>query len=173
MHCMADTRWHYTKNGTQQSPVTEAELRQLAISGQLRPGDMVWCEGMAQWGPAANVRGLFPAGTLPPAMPAAPISYYAHAPGSSRPGDIGQDAGMRILLPVGRSGWAIAAGYLGLFSFVILPAPLALIISIIAMVDMKKHPEKHGMGRAIFGLIMGILGTILLLIVLGARMFGR
>ncbi|MGY8642132.1 MAG: hypothetical protein ACKVJU_13690 [Verrucomicrobiales bacterium] len=27
-------------------------------------------------------------------------------------------SGMRMLLPVGRSGWAIAAGYCGLFAFI-------------------------------------------------------
>ena len=69
---------------------------------------------------------------------------------------------MRWLLPVGRSGWAIAAGYLGLFSFVPIFAPIALIISIVAIRDIKKHPQRHGMGRAIFGLIMGILGSIFL-----------
>ena len=67
---------------------------------------------------------------------------------------------------MGRSGWAIAAGYLGLFALVILPAPLALLISIIAIWDIRRsrsaaHPNT-GMGRAIFGLITGLLGTALL-----------
>lgn len=73
---------------------------------------------------------------------------------------------MRLLLPVGRSGWAIAAGYAGLFAIVILPAPLAVILAIIAMVDMKRHPEKHGMGRAIFALITGLLGTAGLIVLI-------
>ncbi len=73
--------------------------------------------------------------------------------------DIGQDAGMRLLLPVGRSGLAIAAGYLGLFSLCGFPGPFAVGISIWAIVDIRRHPEKHGMGRAIFGLVMGLLGT--------------
>lgn len=78
----------------------------------------------------------------------------------------GDNAIERMLLPVGRSSWAIAAGYLGLFSLIILPAPIALIISIIAIRDVQKsktwdHP-KHGMGRAIFGLIMGASGTALI-----------
>jgi len=82
---------------------------------------------------------------------------------------LGDNAGMRLLLPVGRSGWAIAAGYLGLFSLIVFPAPLALVISIIAIWDIRKsksseHP-KHGMGRAIFGLIMGIVGTAILLLI--------
>jgi len=78
---------------------------------------------------------------------------------------------MRMLLPVGRSGLAIAAGYLGLAAFVIFPGPLALIFGILAIRDIKKSQKtdspKHGMGRAIFGLVMGLITTpfaILLLV---------
>ncbi len=67
-----------------------------------------------------------------------------------------------MLLPVGRSGLAIAAGYLGLFSFLVVPAPIALFISVLAIRDIQKNPKAHGMGRAVFGLIMGVLGTIAL-----------
>jgi Domain of unknown function (DUF4190) len=70
---------------------------------------------------------------------------------------------MRILLPVGRSAWAIAAGYAGLFSVLILPAPIALILGIVAIVDIKKHPERHGMGRAVFAIVMSILGPALVI----------
>ena len=75
---------------------------------------------------------------------------------------------MRMALPVGRSGWAIAAGYLGLFALLIYPAPLALLVSILAILDIRKStrgdgPVKYGMGRAVFGLIVGALGTGLLL----------
>jgi S-formylglutathione hydrolase FrmB len=45
----------------------------------------------------------------------------------------------------------------------LLPAPLALAIGIWAIADLKKQPDKHGMGRAIFGVVMGGLGTLLLL----------
>ena len=69
---------------------------------------------------------------------------------------------MRMVLPVGRSGWAIAAGYLGLCAFIIYPAPLALIASILAFRDLKRHPEKDGRGRAVFGLVLGIIGTLAL-----------
>ena len=84
---------------------------------------------------------------------------------------LGDDAGMRLLLPVGRSPLAIIAGYLGLISLIILPAPLALLFGILAVVDIRRHPEKHGMGRAIFGIVMGALGTIVLAFgVLGAML---
>ncbi len=65
----------------------------------------------------------------------------------------------RALLPVGRSGFAIAAGYLALFSILLAPAPLAIICGVVAYRDIKKNPQKHGMGRAWFGIIMGALGT--------------
>ena len=74
--------------------------------------------------------------------------------------DIGQDAGMRMLLPVGRSGWAIAAGYMGLLSVLGLFAPFALFFGIMAVRDINKNPEKHGLGRAWFGIVMGGLITL-------------
>jgi len=73
------------------------------------------------------------------------------------------DATMRALLPVGRTALSIIAGYVGLFAFFIIPAPLALILGIAAVLDLKKRPDKHGMGRAIFAIVMGTLGTIALI----------
>ncbi|HUY91620.1 MAG TPA: DUF4190 domain-containing protein [Pirellulales bacterium] len=73
---------------------------------------------------------------------------------------LGDDAAIRMLLPVGRSLWAIAAGYFGLFSLICFPAPIAIILGLIAIRDIRKHPEKHGLGRAIFGLVMGVLCSI-------------
>lgn len=86
------------------------------------------------------------------------------------PGELADNLGIRMLIPVGRSIWAIAAGYLGLFSFLILPAPISLVVSIIALRDIRKSREsgkvKHGNGRAFFGLVMGILGTMALVAIL-------
>lgn len=70
------------------------------------------------------------------------------------------DTAMRMLLPVDRSGLAIVAGYLGLFSVICIAAPFALVIGILAVRDIKKNPKKHGLGRAWFGIIMGALGTV-------------
>jgi hypothetical protein len=78
-----------------------------------------------------------------------------------------------MLIPVGRSPYAIAAGYLGLFSFFVIPGPVALVVSIFAILDLKKHPDKHGMGRAIFGLVMGILATMVFVIVFVALIINR
>jgi Domain of unknown function (DUF4190) len=65
---------------------------------------------------------------------------------------------------VGRSGLAIAAGYLGLFSLVGVFAPISVVVSILALRDLKKRPTLLGRGRAIFGLVMGILFTALMVI---------
>jgi hypothetical protein len=73
------------------------------------------------------------------------------------------DAAMRLLLPVGRSVWAVLAGYAGLLAVLIFPAPLALGLGLLAIRDIKRHPEKFGMGRAYFGLVMGLLGSLVLM----------
>tara|TARA_B100000482_G_scaffold23293_1_gene15233 strand:- start:168 stop:467 length:300 start_codon:yes stop_codon:yes gene_type:complete len=73
------------------------------------------------------------------------------------------DAAMRILLPVNRSGYSIAAGYLGLISILLIPAPFALLFGFLGIRDIKNNDEKHGMGRAIFGIVMGAIFSILLL----------
>lgn len=54
--------WYYTVDGNQQGPVSAVELKQLATSGSLKPQDLVWKEGMPEWTPANNLKGLFPVG---------------------------------------------------------------------------------------------------------------
>lgn len=128
---------------------------------------MVWTGGMAGWEPAGHRPEIFSPGSQP-LQATAPIGYASPAPYAGGQASLGQDPAARWLLPVGRSGWAIAAGYLGLLSFIVFPAPLALICAILAIRDIRRHPDRHGMGRAIFGLIMGVLGTIALAFMLVA-----
>lgn len=75
---------------------------------------------------------------------------------------------MRILMPVGRSGWAIAAGYAGLFSFILIGAPFALIFGILAVRDIRRSRNtdrpKYGMGRAVFGIVAGSLVIVIALL---------
>lgn len=82
------------------------------------------------------------------------------------PAPLGDDPAIRMLLPVGRSGWAIAAGYFGLFSVLCFPAPISILLGVIAIVHLRRNPKLHGMGRAIFGLVMGVLGCIPLVMML-------
>ena len=74
---------------------------------------------------------------------------------------VDDNAALRLIVPIGRSGWAIAAGYLGLLSLIPLFGVLALVFGIIAIRDLRKHPEKHGAGRAWFGIIAGGLSVLI------------
>lgn len=101
--------------------------------------------------------------TIPGQRPPTSQSPYQSPAYQSPPPPIEDSAAMRMLVPVGRSLWAILAGYLGLFSILIIPAPLALLFGILAVRDIRQNKDKHGMGRAVFGIVMGALGTAFLL----------
>lgn len=165
-------QYHISRQGVLLKVLPENEVGAEIAAGNIQQGDLCWKDGMAEWKPVFEV--LERPSHLPGPSPL-PVSPYQPpmAYGASPPAPVqaaaprmGDDLGMRLLLPVGRSGWAIAAGYLGLFSLMILPGPLALICSIIAIRDIRKSARtsqpKFGMGRAVFGLIMGIIGTAII-----------
>lgn len=70
------------------------------------------------------------------------------------------EAALRFVVPVGRSGWAIASGYLGLVSLIPFVGILAIATGILAIRDINKHQDKHGLGRAWFGIVMGALTVV-------------
>lgn len=94
-------QWHYSKDNQQHGPVSAARLKELAASGELAPTDLVWKNGMADWQPAAKLKGLFPnrssvapsssSATAPPVPPPAvspnvhtgsvPVEQSASTPG--------------------------------------------------------------------------------------------
>lgn len=52
-------KWYYNRGGTTGGPVSALDLKHLASSGQLLPADLVWKEGMREWLPAEQLKGLF------------------------------------------------------------------------------------------------------------------
>ncbi len=56
---MPDRMWYYSSRGQQRGPIKTVQLKELALSGDLKPDDLVWCDGMANWAPASTVKGLF------------------------------------------------------------------------------------------------------------------
>ena len=66
--------WYYkTSHGDRQGPVSDVELKKLAMNGILSPTDLIWKDPMTEWKPASNVRGLFPeAPQTPPPLPVQP-----------------------------------------------------------------------------------------------------
>ena len=63
--------------------------------------------------------------------------------------------GLDLLVPIRVDGYALAAGYLGLLSCIVFPAPISLVIGIIALKRLNSHPDKTGKYRAWFGIVMG------------------
>lgn len=76
---------------------------------------------------------------------------------------------VRMLLPVGLSGYAITAGYLGLFSQLAIVGRLleresyfvfeiftqnTIVFGILGVIDICKNKDKYGIGRAVFGIVM-------------------
>ena len=72
------------------------------------------------------------------------------------------DPVLGYIVPISTSIWAIFASYAALLSVIVFPAPLALILGIIALIDVRRHPEKKGMVRAIFAIVMGTIFTLLI-----------
>jgi hypothetical protein len=56
---MSSAEWYYAHAGQQSGPISAADLKMLAVIGQLAPEDLVWRDGMSEWIPARKVRGLF------------------------------------------------------------------------------------------------------------------
>jgi hypothetical protein len=76
------SKWYYSKDGQRHGPVSSSEVMNLANSGDLLPTDLLWKEGMAEWEPAINARGLFsatPASTVE-SFKASPASPQVEAP---------------------------------------------------------------------------------------------
>ena len=86
----------------------------------------------------------------PPGWPAAYPAGYGYPVQPQR-----RDRTMEALLPVNRSTLAIIAGYLGLFSIAVIPAPFALACGILALRDLRDRPDVGGRGRAIFAIVAG------------------
>jgi len=74
------------------------------------------------------------------------------------------DSSAKYCLPLGVSIWALAAGYLALFSVLLLPAPFALLSGVMALRDIRRNPSKRGLVRAWLGVAMGALFSLLLLL---------
>jgi hypothetical protein len=114
------------------------------------PGQLRWFDGAGWTGhvhaappfTAAPTLSVGPWGSGPPAWPAE------------------RDRAMEAILPVNRSGLAIAAGYAGLFSILLVFAPIALVLGVLALRDLSSKPTVAGRGRAWFGIVAGALGTV-------------
>jgi hypothetical protein len=103
------TNWHVSQDGNSKGPFTDAQVRDLASTGRLRPFDLLWREGMAEWVAAEKVRGLFPSTSSPPPPPNGPPSV------SPAIGSVGSPLTLSV---VGDGKFAFSGDYAQIFQIV-------------------------------------------------------
>jgi len=79
---------------------------------------------------------------------------------------------LEMIVPINVAPLALIAGYAGLGAFLCLPAPIALLLGVLALRDLEKRPDRTGKGRAWFGVVTGVVGTLCLLLGVVARLAG-
>lgn len=78
-----------------------------------------------------------------------------------------RDRGLEMVIPINRSGWSIAAGYVALFNIpFVFMAPIALILGIVGLKDIKKNPSRAGRGRCWFAVIYSIIAIVLFAVII-------
>ena len=76
------------------------------------------------------------------------------APPPQAPQTPERNRALEFVVPINRSGWSIAAGYVALFNIpFFVTAPFALLLGIVGLVDLSKHPTRAGRGRCWFAII--------------------
>ncbi len=137
--------WFYEANGERRGPLTLEQMRTLVKAGGIRRDTRVWR-------PGADVVTLTRAGDFLAELSVVP-----------------EGADLRHVLPVGRSGWAIAAGYLGLFSLIPFFGIITIIVAAVAAWHLRKNPKLLGWGRVIFAFVMAVPLTVLYALLLLLR----
>lgn len=114
------------------------------------PGVLRWYDGTS-WTPHVA--------PLPPAPGARVAAPWPPAPVGDPAGITAPDQTLHWLLPVGRSWQSILAGYLGLLALLIWPlAPVAVVVGVLGL--RRARTGGHGSGRAVFGIVGGVLGCV-------------
>jgi len=78
-------QWYFLKGQQQFGPISWGDLYLQAKNGNILFDDLVWADGMPQWIPASQVKGLIPAPVAPPPPPPKPTSSQAPPPPPAAP----------------------------------------------------------------------------------------
>ena len=133
----AVAEWYYTRAGEELGPVTALQLKQLIGIGEVQADEYAWMEGMSNW------------------LRVADVPEFAAALGT-KPGNL--SASTATVPPGAISSMAVASLVLGLLSFTIIGAILAIVFGHVAQAQIKQSQGTlGGKGLALAGLIMGYL----------------
>jgi GYF domain 2 len=153
-------QWYVSVEGQQHGPYSGEQLVEFTGTGNVTRESMVWTEGMAEWLPAAQIEGLFPAAA--PVAAAAPMQVRSVTPASNfmRPGQAtGYATGQLVGQATGQvqGGFRhpqIAAASFGLWAGSIGVGVLLIIISTALMPQAALKAETNpAMVMILFGLI--------------------
>ena len=164
--------WYYTQNNQQQGPITQEALQAMAANGQIQRGDLVWCQGMANWAPAGEVPGVFVAGGAPaggqPGWPGqAPGGFgtpgYPAVPGQYgyTPQHVGYAGGYTGESFAKQAKEALIYSIVAFFCCGIILGPIGLIKGLNAQKGMAATGNYEGKGLATAAIVCGIIATIL------------
>ncbi len=144
--------WFYLEGRERLGPVSDEGLRALAASGRLYAESFVWTDGLDRWTRLADTS------RFDGYAPSAPLGEVPPAP----------DRFAQLLLPSGRSPWAVASGYLAAFSVLGIPAPLAVAAGVAGLRDIRRVTRTTGRrppgtARCVAGILAGSAFTLVLL----------
>lgn len=75
----ADIQWYIARDGKQHGPLSDVEMRTFVAQGHLKPTDLIWRPGFADWRPAPAVFP-FQQPAPPPAAPQRPTTQQTGRP---------------------------------------------------------------------------------------------
>lgn len=113
-------QWYYLVNGQQAGPITEEALREMIRQRRLRPEDLLWTHGMADWLPGRAA--------LPDAFGSAATLGYASASRSDLPQNVYGTGGQTPNADLMTTARAMLTGHWGL------PMGFCLLMFLISMV---------------------------------------
>lgn len=161
------------EDGSQHGPASVEVLKEWMVQGAIQPQTQLKSLGTGETILASQLPGIYTVqasqSVTPPPQVAPQAAYLRESPQKQAEAYGALD----MLVPMRADIFAVAAGYFGLFSLVVIGAPFAVIFGVIALRRIHQNPNRTGKGRAWFGIIMGGLVLSLLAFALMASMRSR
>lgn len=176
--------WFVFSEGQQLGPYTGEQLVQFAQAGNINEESLIWAEGMADWLPAAQIPGLFPAAPAPaPAAPAPAPASAAWAPPGARttanlqPGKVaatGKVSAVGLVSAAPPGGpypyFPVKSASFGLWAGAFAASVVCMVLAIVSVFSAAKAAAQAGAPEAAqeMAASQGMMGGVLMLIAMVA-----
>ena len=68
-----------------------------------------------------------------------------------------------------KATWALVCGIAGMVVFALLFSTVAIALGVVARNEIKQDPQLHGEGKAIAGIVLGVIGLVLFAVIVTAK----